>query len=166
MKRNIEELTDLAFRLLKLESIYPRINDQKAKRAAIRLAFEKALEWERIAWQQEYPVENGWQPDFEPSDCVAARKLTGISWRNLEQYYEYEAATGIFESPPAAYYYEGARFGYWISEDFCGCTEMGWYEIDAENPEYQEYLIKKWVLAVCRIRRLYPGQDQRNKCAA
>lgn len=156
MKRNIEELTDLAFRLLKLESIYPGIRGQKVKRAAIRVAFEKALEWERIAWQKKYLTADRWQPDFEPSDCVAARKLTGISWRDLERYYEYEAATGVFESPPAAYYYEGAKFGAWVSECFCGCTEMGWYKIDTEKVEYQEYLIKKCVLTVCRIRRLYP----------
>ncbi|MGN0485551.1 MAG: hypothetical protein ACI4HI_18585 [Lachnospiraceae bacterium] len=90
-------------------------------------------------------------------DIRAAQVLTGITCTDIEKAYAYEACTGKFEFGwiPARYY-EGLKFGKWVTDGYTSCIECGHYEIDPSNKEYQDYLEKKMIYVVNSLLDIHP----------
>lgn len=128
----------------------------------LRAIFERAKEVERAAFEAgRNPEENrGMQwIDYHNAETIAAERLTGITWKQIESEYAYEANAGVFEFGwILPKYYEGLRFGTWVTDEFVQWLEKGHFEIDKSNPEYQGYLKKKMELTIELISERYPEE--------
>ena len=90
-------------------------------------------------------------------EIKAAETLTGLTSRDIESAYAYEACTGKFEFGwiPAKYY-EGLKYGQWVTDDFISYVEDGHYEIDSQNKKYQDYLENKMIYVINAFLDTYP----------
>ena len=124
--------------------------------------FERAKEVEKAAFETRRNLERSWGMewiDYHNAETIAAERLTGVTWKQIESEYAYEANTGVFEFGwILPKYYEGLRFGTWVTDEFVQWLERGHFEIDESNPEYQEYLKKKMELTIELISEKYPEE--------
>lgn len=122
------------------------------------LKLEKDIVCEK-AKQRGIDISEQYCEDSRWADIVAAETLTGVSSREVEEKYEFEACTGQFAYGwiPARYY-EGIKFGRWVTDEFVSCVERGHYEIDPEDQEYREYLKQKKAFVLDLLSEKYPNE--------
>lgn len=130
--------------------------------AVIRLteAYELACRIEKEAVTKQYAADEEWGWfNYERAEIQAAAELTGLTYQDLEAAYAYEACTGAFEfgfiQPK---YYEGLKFGSWVTTGFNRYVEMGYYEIEESLPAYQEYLKNKMERTIQLICSKFPEE--------
>lgn len=130
--------------------------------------YRKAIELEHAQakkmYEEMYPAESYGIHAAEDSynehhwlEIKAAETLTGLTSKDIESAYAYEACTGKFEFGwiPAKYY-EGLKYGQWVTDDFISYVEDGHYEIDPQNKEYKDYLEKKMIYVINALLETYP----------
>lgn len=122
--------------------------------------YEMACRIEKEAATKEYAYEEGWEwYNYERAEIQATIELTGLTYQDIEAAYAYEACTGAFEfGYIQPRYYEGLRFGSWVTTGFIQYVEMGYYEIDETLPAYQEYLKNKMERTIQLICDKFPKE--------
>lgn len=126
----------------------------------LKEAFETACRIEKELVIRQHADDRNWDwSDYKRAEIQAVEALTGLTMNDLDSAYAYEACTGAFEygyvSPR---YYEGLKFGEWISTGHISYVELGHYEIDEENPGYQKYLKEKMEMVIKTIQTMFPNE--------